>query len=137
MTALTRILFGLSAPTALFGVHAHADMSDTVASAKVTADVRCLIVGLGLGNVHGVTAQTAGMMSIFYYLGRLDAHTRKLDLETLIANEAAKWTQADMRSEVVRCGSEITERGKQLQTMAQHLLERGNQQELEQQQQKQ
>ncbi len=76
-------------------------------------------------------------MSIFYYLGRLDAHTPKLDLETLIANEAAKWTQADMRSEAVRCGSEITERGKQLQTMAQHLVERGKQQELEQQQQKQ
>jgi hypothetical protein len=110
---------------------ARADTSDA------TPDVRCLIVGMRMGQIPGATAQTAGIMTLFYYLGRLDAFSPKPDLEVLIESEVRKMSPDDLKSEAVRCGSEITEKGKQLQVIGQHLVERGRQLQLEEQQKKQ
>jgi hypothetical protein len=104
---------------------------------NATPDVRCMIVGMRMGQVPGATAQTAGIMAIFYYLGRLDALSPKPDLEALIESEVVKMSPDDLKSEAVRCGSEITEKGKQLQVIGQHLIERGKKLQLEEQQKKQ
>ena len=118
-------------------VQAHADQTDASASApEVIADARCVIVGLGMGSVRGVTLQTAGIMIAMYYLGRLDARSPKPDLEALLGGEAEKITPDDLKSEAVRCGSEFKERGNQLSAMGQHLVERANKQGLEKKQQK-
>jgi hypothetical protein len=110
---------------------ARADTSDAI------PDIRCVLVGMKMGQVPGATAQTAGIMTMFYYIGRLDALSPKPDLEALIESEVRKMSSDDLKSEAVRCGSEITAKGKQLQVIGQHLMERGKQLQLEEQQKKQ
>jgi hypothetical protein len=104
----------------LFSAKSHADDTDN------TADVRCLMVMLVvLAKAPGATEQTAAITSAMYYLGRLDGRSPKLSLEDALAAEGAKMTPADFRSEAVRCGTTITERGKQIQGMGKDLIERG------------
>ena len=87
-------------------------------TAEVTSAVRCVIVALRMGQVPGVAAQTAGMMTMFHYLGRLDSEVGKLSTD-------------DLKSEAARCGKKITEKGEELQVIGQHLVERGKQLQLE------
>jgi hypothetical protein len=61
----------------------------------------------------------------------------KLDLEALLAEQSAKMTPADIKAEAVRCGSELTQTGKEIQIIGQHLVERGKQLQLQEQQEKQ
>lgn len=95
------------------------------------SDVRCLIVGMNMGKSSDASTQTAGLMSMYYYFGRLDARSPKPDLEQLIASQVVKMTAADLQAEGTRCGSQLSERGKALQLIGQHLAERGKQQELQ------
>ena len=54
-----------------------------------------------------------------YYLGRLDAQKPKVDLEALLIDQANRMTPADLKSEAVRCGSELAARGQELQDIGQ------------------
>lgn len=74
---------------------------------------------------------------MFYCLGRLDALSPKADLEALIESDVGKMSPDDLKSEAVRCGTAITEKGKQLQVIGQHLVERGKQLQLQEQQKRQ
>ncbi len=105
-------------------------------TADVNLDVRCVIVAMRMGEAPGVAAQTAAMMSALYYLGRLDAVSPKPDIEALIESELVKMTPEEFKTEAARCGSQLTERGKQLQVMGQHLVQRGKELQLEEQQKK-
>ena len=123
-------LFAVAALSVLGASPARADTPDA------TPDVRCLIAAMKMGQVSGVSAQTAGMMVMFYYLGHLDALSPKPDVEALIASEVGKMSPEDLKLETVRCGSEVAEKGRQLQVIGQHLVERGKERELEEQQKK-
>jgi hypothetical protein len=100
----------------LFSVKAHADDGESV------ADVRCVIVAIQIGKMPGAAQQAAATMTALYYLGRLDGRSPKLDLEDLIAKEAVKMTSADFRSEAVRCGNALAEKGDVLQRIGNDLI---------------
>jgi hypothetical protein len=129
----------LSAFTALLcSLGADADAPAAAATSAATkADVRCMIVAMQMGQVPGATAQTAGLLAMYYYLGRLDGRAPDADLATLIEDEVRDWTAADNQSESLRCGSEITTMGRRLQVIGERLVERGKKQELEERQSKQ
>ena len=74
-------------------------------SQDVTPDVRCLVVsGMGISVNTDPSLQTAGIASLFFYLGRLDGRTPKPDIEALVTAESPKMTPADVKSETARCG---------------------------------
>jgi hypothetical protein len=100
----------------------------------VTADVRCLIVGLSMGSVPGAAPRTAGVMIAMYYLGRLDARSPKPDLEALLGEEVEKITPNDLKSESVRCGTEFKSKGNQLAKIGRRHMEREQKQKLEKKQ---
>jgi hypothetical protein len=114
--------------------HAWPGLADTPGQIGASADARCVIVALRLGEIRDASVQMAGLTIAYYYLGRLDALSPKPDLEELIVNEGGKMTVDDIKSESVRCGSEFKEKAKELQVVGQHLTERGKQQELGKQQ---
>jgi hypothetical protein len=105
--------------TAALNARAQADETEA------TADARCMVVAFSMGRTSNVSLQTASLMAVYYYLGRLDGLSPKPDLEALLAQEATRMTPADLKAEALRCGSELTERGKQIQLMGQHLVELG------------
>jgi hypothetical protein len=117
--------------TVLSVFHASPGFADTPGA---SANARCVIVALRLGEIRDASVQMAGLTIAYYYLGRLDALSPKPDLEELIAKEGAKMTADDIKSESVRCGSEFKEKAKELQVVGQHLTERLKEYELEKQQ---
>jgi hypothetical protein len=117
--------------TVLSVLHASPGFADTPGA---SANARCVIVALRLGEIRDASVQMAGLTIAYYYLGRLDALSPKPDLEELIANEGGKMTADDIKSESVRCGSEFKEKAKELKVVGQHLTERLKQNELEKQQ---
>jgi hypothetical protein len=131
------VLLVFAAASALCSVQTRADPLNAPAGGRnATADARCVLVGLGMMKIRDVTAQTAGVMTTYYFLGRLDALSPKPDLEALLAEASEKMTPADVQSEGVRCGSELTEKGQELKVIGQHLVERGKLQELKERQAK-
>ena len=122
----------------LCSLSADAEAPDADASSRATsADVRCMIVATQMGQVPGAAAQTAGLLAMYYYLGRLEGRAPDADLATLIEDEVRTWTAADNQSERMRCGSEITAMGKRLQVIGERLVAHGKKQELEERQSKQ
>jgi len=94
---------------------------------EAAGDVRCLLAAANLGKHPDVKVQTSAMMAMFYYFGRLQALAPTPEiLEEWLAKEDATFTLDQLKSESVRCGTELTERGKQLQTIGQHLADREN-----------
>jgi hypothetical protein len=93
---------------------------------ELVADVRCVIVGMQMGKLQDVAQQFSGMTVIFYYLGRIDALSPKPNVEDLIAQEIVKMTSAVLRTEAVRCGEALTEKGNEIQKIGRDLIRRGN-----------
>jgi len=104
----------------------------TLSSAQVpaqdtdtTADVRCLVVGMRIAGATDATQQSAGMMLSMYYIGRLDAHVPKLDIEQLMIKEIGRMTPADYGSEAKRCGASLTVKGQEISRIGKDMIERG------------
>lgn len=87
------------------------------------ADVRCLLVGF---NVSGTDSKlrAAGQVLSMYYMGRLDAHVPKLDIEALIIQQASLMTPADFASEQVRCGNNLADTGREIKRIGKAMIER-------------
>ena len=94
------------------------------ADAESVADARCIVVAMKMSNEPAPTQQSAAMMTLLYYLGRLDARGSELDTENLIEKEAAKMTAAELRAEAVRCGAALTEKGQEIQKVGRDLARR-------------
>ena len=101
---------------AAFQVHAQEE--------EATADVRCLIVGMNVAGMGDAAQQSAGQMLSMYYMGRLDAHLPKLDIEALIMKEAAAMSSSDFAAEARRCGNSLSDRGREIQRMGKDISER-------------
>jgi hypothetical protein len=89
-----------------------------------SADVRCLIVGMRVSGMGDAAKQTAGQLLSMYHMGRLDAHTPKLDIEALIIKEAAALSGADFAAEARRCGNSFADRGREIQRMGADISQR-------------
>ncbi len=113
-----KIFFALFVTASLFASEAKAE------DAQTNADLRCLVVGLRLAGSPTEALKNAGTIATLYYLGRLDGHSEKLDLENLVANEIAKMSTQDFQSEAKRCGQLLTARGQALQALGKDLISR-------------
>jgi hypothetical protein len=74
-------------------------------------DVRCLIIFMQMSNAQVPAAQTGGLIGSFYYMGKLDARSRDLDLEKMILTEVANMSENSFKQDAARCGSDMTKRG--------------------------
>lgn len=98
----------------------------TVASddAVITADVRCVVVGMQIAGSGDASQQSRGIYMTLYYLGRLDGRPQKLDAEALIVAQANSMTSADYAAEAKRCEAGLTEKGRQITDIGKHLSDR-------------
>ena len=81
---------------------------------ETRADMRCIIVGGQLVASKDAEQRSSGGMLIIYYLGRLDARLRSIDLERLLEAEILRMTPAVYRSEAKRCGDVLSAKGRQI-----------------------
>lgn len=87
-----------------------------------TEDIRCFVAAINLlQTTQDSAARNAAFSSALYYLGRLDGRIPTLDLERLIVAESQKMTQSDLRSELQRCGKELSARGAVVTAIGQKL----------------
>lgn len=89
--------------------------------ADITADVRCVAVGLRAGELPDSRQKSTGLLMALYFIGRLDGRNPKLDLQTLVIAQLAKMSSADFDSEAVRCGNDLTTKGQQITKIGQAL----------------
>ena len=101
------------------GQTARADDKDT------EADVRCLMISMSMIQAQSPTLQTAGMMSVMYWMGRLDGRTPDLDLETRLLADIKAMTAEEFRATALRCGTELQARGKFMTDMGQDMKQKG------------
>jgi len=74
-------------------------------------DVRCLIIFMQMSNAQAPAAQTGGLIGSFYYMGKLDARSRDLDLEKMILAEVSNMSENSFKQDAARCGNDMTKRG--------------------------
>lgn len=101
---MKKLILGLGAAAAM--------MSCGAARADETSDdVRCLVIFMQMSNAQAQAAQTGGLIGSFYYMGKLDARSRDLDLEKLILTEVANMSENSFKQDAARCGNDMTKRG--------------------------
>ena len=101
---MKKLILGLCAAAAM--------MSGSAARADETSeDVRCLVIFMQMSNAQAQAAQTGGLIGSFYYMGKLDARSRDLDLEKLILTEVANMSENSFKQDAARCGNDMTKRG--------------------------
>lgn len=101
---MKKLILGLCAAAAM--------MSGTAARADETSeDVRCLVIFMQMSNAQAQAAQTGGLIGAFYYMGKLDARSRDLDLEKLILTEVGNMSENSFKQDAARCGNDMTKRG--------------------------
>lgn len=98
------------------------------ASARVNADVRCVVVAVHMMSSGKPAQRTAGMMAIMYYFGRLDVDLSQAETERLIESEAREMNEAALRSNAIRCGKALAQKGKEIRQIGIKLL--GNQSQM-------
>ena len=89
------------------------------------SDVRCLLVSMSLIQAQSSTLQTAGMMSVMYWLGRLDGRTPELNLETRLTAEIKAMTREEFGATALSCGTKLQARGKFMTDMGQDMKQKG------------
>ena len=65
------------------------------ASARVNADVRCVVAAVHIMSSGKPAQRTAGMMAIMYYFGRLDVDLSQAETERLIESEAREGARSE------------------------------------------
>lgn len=83
----------------------------TAQADEISEDVRCLVIFMQMSNAQVPAAQTGGLIGSFYYMGKLDARSRDLDLEKLILTEVANMSENSFKADATRCGNDMTKRG--------------------------
>ena len=80
------------------------------------ADVACVVVGLRMAKMTTPQQRAAGMILAAYYLGRLDVEfQRYANIEGLIEQEAGRMTLAEFRTDAIRCGKALQQKGVEIQ----------------------
>ena len=86
-------------------------------------DVNCYIVYAQIASKPG-KQQAPAYLGLMYWTGRLDGRTPKLDLENRIITATPKLTQERFQSEALRCGAELSARGRAITQMGEELIKR-------------
>lgn len=107
---------------------------DEAPTVEMTADIRCLaaIGRLPEVNAHtpmfteeGVTTMTT--VGSWYYLGRLRARDPRLDLENALIVQILDMDTNETRTELARCGEELSVAGAKWEVTGKNLVRRGQQ----------
>jgi hypothetical protein len=97
------------------------------ASQEDIADVRCLAVAFRISQLPAAEQKSGGVLMAIYYLGRLDGRAPDRDIEELIIDQITKMTNDDYRTEAVRCGNSLTEKGRKITQLGEDLSRREKQ----------
>jgi hypothetical protein len=89
-----------------------------------TPILRCLIATSLLGQSEDKALASAGTMGSLYWLGRLDSSLSEDEIENRITAISDKLTQADIRLDLQRCGTEMQQRGDMMQRIGAKLKQR-------------
>lgn len=92
---------------------------------KVRADARCVIVGGRLASSSDINERTRANLMVVYYIGKLDGRYPKMDLESLVVNEASHVTSAELESEAQRCIQALVRKGQQITRLGNELKKLG------------
>ena len=68
----------------------------------VTADVRCLMTMMALG--QDKTRAQAGQIGVYFFMGRINARAPGFDLGAAMKSEAPQLSPAALQAELKRCG---------------------------------
>jgi hypothetical protein len=100
-------------------------MSTQALADDTTADIRCVAAVLALSGKADAATKSTLAMSAIYYIGKLDGRVPSLDLEDALVKELSTMTAAEIGSEAVRCGKDLSVRGQQIKAMGDHMVARG------------
>lgn len=92
---------------------------------ELKSDVRCIVVGMSLAGKADPTRQTSGTMLVLYFMGRLDARVPHVDTEKMILSEATLMTPEDLAAEATRCGGALEEKGHQITSIGNKMMDLG------------
>jgi len=110
---------------ALTGIHASAADAEPpppgAAATQVNGDARCLVVAMVMSRSPEPKTQQAALLASYYYFGRLDGLSTRIDLEALLATAAGQMTLEQVWAEAPRCSAELAARGRYLAAIGQHL----------------
>jgi hypothetical protein len=99
-----------------------APVSNASAQSETTqADLRCLVAIMESAAAIDKTRPGSSEVAAMYYLGKVDADDPNLDLEAAIRDLVPKMSSQDVGAEDVRCGRKLSERGRAMNVIGQHL----------------
>jgi hypothetical protein len=106
----------LSAALVVAAVPAQAQDADNI------ADIRCVAVGIRFAELPDSHQKSTGTLLVLYYIGRLDGRAPSLDIETLLAQQIAKMSDADYGVEATRCGKWLAVKGEQITHIGEDMM---------------
>jgi len=109
----------LASAASLWASAGRADDQDT------GSDVRCLLVSMNMTQLQNPSLQAAGMMSVMYWMGRLDGRTPDLDLEDRLIAELKAMNPEEFQATAQRCGAALQMRGKAMSDMGADMRKKG------------
>jgi len=99
-----------------------APVSNASAQSETTqADLRCLVAIMESATIIDKARPGSSEIAAMYYMGKVDADDPNLDLETAIRDLIPKMDTKDVGAEDVRCGLKLSERGRAMNVIGQHL----------------
>ncbi len=87
------------------------------AEADNVADVRCVVVAMGLTQSPDPQVKALAAAATLYYVGRLDGRAPDLDLEPAMVRQVNSMSMDDMRGELQRCAGALQARGDKLKAI--------------------
>ena len=81
-------------------------------------DVRCVVVGMRISSLADRDQRSAGLMTELFFLGGLDSIVPRPDIRSLIVKVSEEMTTVEFKSEAVRCGKVLSEKGQELQDVS-------------------
>jgi hypothetical protein len=98
--------------------------ADDNANDPNAADVRCVVVSIGLLQSPDPRVKALATGASLYFVGRIRGHSPDLDLEAAIVKQYGTMTPEDMRDELQRCGGVLQDEGGKLKVIGEDLKNR-------------
>ena len=87
------------------------------ADADNVADVRCVVVAMGLTQSPDPQVKALAAAASLYFVGRIDGRAPDLDLEAMMIRQVNSMSMDDMRGELQRCAGILQTRGDRLKAI--------------------
>lgn len=92
----------------------------------ISDEVRCFIVSLQLMQAVDPAQKLAGTVAQSYWMGRIDGHTPKIDLEASVLAEIPQIIKPGIfQAEAMRCGTEMQALGAEVKAIGESLQRKG------------